>query len=89
MVQRSIGFDADQSAEGPIAQGIADREYLQEILSDPSHPKHQSALKTLPRILAEPKYASLGITEDEVRQWLEEDLVEDPKADVGNDTDLT
>ena len=74
MEQTSIEFDAGQAVDDPIAQGYADRDYLKEILSDPRHPKHGSALKALPKILAEPKYANLGIREEDVREWLDQDL---------------
>ena len=77
MEQTSTGFDAGQAGGDPIAEAYADRDYLKEILGDPRHPKHGAALKALPKILAEPKYASLGITEEDVRDWLQEDFAEE------------
>ena len=77
MEQTSIGFDAGQPIGDPIAQAYADRDYLKEILSDPRHPKHGAALKALPKVLAEPKYANLGITQEDVREWLGQDFAEE------------
>lgn len=86
MGQTTTEFDASSSSNDPVKQGSADRVYLREILSDPKHTKHESALKALPKILAEPKYASLGISPEDVKDWLGEDLIEEP-GEPGTDNE--
>ena len=57
----------------PPNEAIGDGAYIAAILDDPHHPKHRAALKAIPRVLAMPKYAELGINEADVRQWLREE----------------
>ena len=75
MGQRPNGNNGGSPTDDPINDCCSDRDYLREILSDPKHPKHQAALQSLPRVLAEPKYATLGISSDDIREWLSEDLI--------------